>query len=439
MGLGQRAVAENWLAKGARPKSRNLHGHPAVTLAARSGELAVLAWLHEHLGLSVRARSDDGRSVAAIAAWHGHLHVVQYVFEADRQATEVAAAAAARGARSVTATAGEPAEVVDNEDVADKEGEEEKEGLVVKRNAAEITKTPVRVSGAAARPPPLSPPSVVNPGLDCDNSNAVPSVPASLTNHHQNSARALFTREGEVARDKPMGKRARWRLRHRLSQTHDYQGEEPAILPPSPEKYAQSRATSTAEATSPTRSLSTTNIEGACRKLVLAPSLPPDQMEEKKTATSSRHTDTGVPEIGCDEPNSADEVPDNSSLGDDALFDDGIAYNAADSSGNSIMNGEIAGSASSNSDFTAKVRSTSEKEPEQDEEQDHEGGGGGGEDEEAATAAAAAKSQAALAKAMHELEAARALDWDAVAAVARSRGETRILKWLQLASKTKTC
>jgi hypothetical protein len=46
----------------------------------------------------------------------------------------------------------------------------------------------------------------------------------------------------------------------------------------------------------------------------------------------------------------------------------------------------------------------------------------------------AAEAQAAVARALAALEASRAVDWDAVAAAARSRGETRILKWLQLAA-----
>jgi len=414
VGLGQRAVAEEWLAKGAKPKSRNLHGHPAVTLAARSGELTILTWLHQHLGLSVRARSDDGRSVAAVAAWHGHLHVVKYVYEADRQASEVAAAAAAAAetaaASNLAVAADEAAASVDSNKLEEEEEEEEEEkgeGLVVKRNAAEITKTPVRATrGAAAamqpRLSPPSPPSVVNPGLDCEDGNSMPSVPAvpSLTTN---------------TRNKPMGKRARWRA-HRLSQTHDQQGEkEPALLPPSPDKQASSQTSttiSTSASASPMRSPSG-NDTSTCRKLVLAP-CSPDQEEQKKVS-SSRSFDERVPEIGTEERNPANEVTEGSSLGDDTIDDDGKAYDAADSS--------------SSSDLTAAVACTSNKEQEEEE------------DEEAArataAAAAAAKSQAALARAMRELEAARALDWDAVAAVAKSRGETRILKWLQMASKAK--
>jgi len=400
VGLGQRAVAEEWLAKGAKPKSRNLHGHPAVTLAARSGELTILTWLHQHLGLSVRARSDDGRSVAAVAAWHGHLHVVKYVYEADRQASEAAAAAATAAetaaASNLGVAADEAAASVASDELEEEEEEEEEEkgeGLVVKRNAAEITKTPVRATrgAAAAMQPPLSPPSppsVVNPGLDCEDGNSMPSVPAvpSLTTN---------------TRNKPMGKRARWRLRHRLSQTHDEQeGKEPALLPPSPEKQASSQALttmSTIAPASPMRSPSA-NDKSTCRKLVLAP-CSPDQEKEKEMISSSRSFDERVPEIGTEERNPANDVTEGSSLGDVTIDDDGKAYDAADSS--------------RCSDLTAAGAAHT------------------------TAAAAAAKSQAALARAMRELEAARALDWDAVAAVAKSRGETRILKWLQMASKAK--
>lgn len=429
VGLGQRAVAENWLLKGARPKSRNLHGHPAVTLAARSGELTVLTWLHRHLGLSVRARSDDGRSVAAIAAWHGHLHVVKYVFEADRQATEAAAAAAATStgaASGSSSAAGTAAADAAKAMISGKGGEakEEIEGLVVKRNAAEITMTPVRSTEAAAVQPPLSPPSppsVLNPVLDCQDSNAVPFVPASLTNdhqrHHQNgSARALFSER--AARDKPMGKRARWRLRHRLSQTQDYQiGEQPALLPPSPERDAISLTATTIAPSSPPRSPSTSN-QSARRKLELAP-CSPNQMEGKM-AISSHTVDEGVQEIGTDE----GYLPDKGAVVDDAS----AVYDAADSSSS---NGNIENEATTNANNGDPAATAAAPACINNKEQEQAAG------EESVRVAAAAKAQAALARAMQELEAARALDWDAVEAVAKSRGETRILKWLQMASKTK--
>ena len=65
--------------KNVNPKCRNEHGQGAINLAARNGQLAVLQWLHESLGLSLLSKSDDGRSAAGLAAGNGHLNILQYM------------------------------------------------------------------------------------------------------------------------------------------------------------------------------------------------------------------------------------------------------------------------------------------------------------------------------------------------------------------------
>ena len=61
------------------PRCRNEHGHGAMALAARNGQLHVVRWLHESVGLSLCSKSDDGRTASELAVSQGHLHILQYM------------------------------------------------------------------------------------------------------------------------------------------------------------------------------------------------------------------------------------------------------------------------------------------------------------------------------------------------------------------------